>query len=75
VTAGYARAVRSPGLAVVIAALLAAGCGHPERKVSAKDRTMCERSARRVARPGSDRYKGTYKVCIYNVQHPERAGG
>jgi hypothetical protein len=63
--------VRSLGLAVVVAAVLAAGCGPPARQVSAQDRTMCDR----VARPGSDHYKGVYKVCIYNVAHPERGGG
>ena len=67
--------MRSLSLAVVVAALLATGREHHERKVSAKDRMMCDRSARRVARPGSDRYNGIYKVCIYNVQHPERRGG
>jgi hypothetical protein len=64
------------GPVVLVAALLAAGCGgYREREVTAKDRIECDGFARSVARPGSDHYKGTYARCIYSVQHPERGGG
>ena len=67
--------MRPLGPVVVVAALLAAGCGYREREVTAKDRTECDRYARSIARPGSDHYKGIYARCIYSIQHPERGGG
>ena len=68
--------MRLLGPVVLVAALLAAGCGgYREREVTAQDRIECDRFARTVARPGSDRYEGTYARCIYSVRHPERGGG
>ena len=67
--------MRSVGLAVVAAALLATGCGSRERTVSAADRKMCERQARAYAAAGSPQYKDYVDACVHNLQHPERGGG
>jgi hypothetical protein len=67
--------MRPLGPVLLVAALLAAGCGYCERPVTAKDRLECDRYARSIARPDSDHYKGIYARCIYGVQHPERGGG
>ena len=67
--------MRSPGLAVVAAALLATGCGYRERAVSAADRRMCDRQARAFAAAGSPQYKDFLAACVHNLQHPERGGG
>jgi hypothetical protein len=67
--------MRSLGLAVVAAALLATGCGYRERMVSAADRRMCDRQAAAVAAAGSPEYKDFVDACIQNLKHPERGGG
>lgn len=69
--------MRPLGPVVLVAALLAAGCGggYREPAVSAKDRMDCDAWARSMARPGSGHYKSVYARCIYAVQHPERGGG
>jgi hypothetical protein len=68
--------MRPLGPVVLVAALLAAGCGgYRKPEVTAKDRMECDAYARSIARPGSDHYKGIYARCIYGIQHPERGGG
>ena len=67
--------MRSLGLAVVVAALLATGCGYRERTVSAADRRLCRGEARAVAAAGSPKYKDFFDACVHNLQHPERGGG
>ena len=67
--------MRPLGPVVLLAGLLAAGCGgYGKPELTAKDRMECA-YARSVARPGSDHYKGIYARCVDSIQHPERGGG
>ena len=74
-TAGYASGVRPLGRVVLVAAVLATGCGYHERQITAADRKLCNDIARGIAAPGSESYKGIYDACLHNLQHPERGGG
>ena len=68
--------MRPLGPVVLVAALLAAGCGgYRKPEVTAKDRRECDAYARSVAGRSSGHYKGVYARCIYAIQHPERGGG
>ena len=67
--------MRSVGLAVVAAALLAHRLRVSRAQVSAADRRMCDRQARAFAAAGSPQYKDYVDACVHNLQHPERGGG
>jgi hypothetical protein len=64
-----------PSAAVLLAALLLAGCGRHERALSAGDRQACERFAARADHPGSPAYESVLAECVHNTLHPERGGG
>jgi hypothetical protein len=67
--------VRPAACALLAAALLAGGCGHPERKLTDSERRACAAFAARAGAPESKAYGGVFDECVHNTLHPERGGG
>jgi hypothetical protein len=68
--------MRPAAVALVLAAALAAGCGHHRTRVlTPADRRACERYVAVTIDPASSAYRGVVKQCLRQLVRPYAGGG